>query len=156
MTKGISLLLGVHAHQPVGNFTSVLDDAHARCYGPFLRVLHRYPAFKFAIHISGWLLDYLLEKFPADLALLREMVERGQAELVGAGYTEPVLAVIPEVDRLGQLQRMSKRLEAVLGQRPQGAWLTERVWEATVVSSLADSGISYSTVDDYHFLCAGK
>jgi len=156
MAKSISLLLGVHAHQPVGNFTHVLDDAHLRCYGPFLRVLHRYPAFKFAIHVSGWLLDYMLANFPADMKLLQEMVQRGQAELVGAGYTEPVLAVIPEVDRLGQLQRMSDRLEETLGQRPQGAWLTERVWEATVVPSLADAGIRYSTVDDYHFLCTGK
>jgi alpha-amylase/alpha-mannosidase (GH57 family) len=156
MAKSISLLLGVHAHQPVGNFTSVLDDAHARCYGPFLRVLYRYPAFKFAIHISGWLLDYLLQHFPDDMLLLKEMVQRGQAELVGAGYTEPVLAVIPEQDRLGQLLRMSDQLEQTLGQRPQGAWLTERVWEATVVPSLADSGIRYSTVDDYHFLCTGK
>ncbi|BCK87778.1 alpha-amylase 1 [Sideroxyarcus emersonii] len=156
MAKSISLLLGVHAHQPVGNFTSVLDEAHVRCYGPFLRVLHRYPAFRFAIHVSGWLLDYMLERYPDDMALLKEMVQRGQAELVGAGYTEPVLAVIPEADRLGQLQRMSSMLEHTLGQRPQGAWLTERVWEATVVPSLADSGIRYSTVDDYHFLCAGK
>ncbi len=156
MAKSISLLLGVHAHQPVGNFTHVLDDAHDRCYGPFLRVLHRYPAFKFAIHISGWLLDYMLQRYPADMALLKDMVQRGQAELVGAGYTEPVLAVIPEVDRGGQLRRMSDVLEQTLGQRPQGAWLTERVWEATVVPSLADSGIRYSTVDDYHFLCAGK
>ncbi len=156
MSKSISLLLGVHAHQPVGNFTHVLDDAHVRCYGPFLRVLHRYPAFKFAIHISGWLLDYMLRRYPDDMALLNEMVHRGQAELVGAGYTEPVLAVIPERDRLGQLQRMSDQLEQALGQRPQGAWLTERVWEATVVPSLADTGIRYSTVDDYHFLCAGK
>jgi hypothetical protein len=156
MAKSISLLLGVHAHQPVGNFTFVLDDAHTRCYGPFLRVMHRYPAFKFAIHISGWLLDYMLEHYPEDMALLKEMVQRGQAELVGAGYTEPVLAVIPERDRLGQLQRMSDQLEQTLGQRPQGAWLTERVWEATVVPSLADSGIRYSTVDDYHFLCSGK
>jgi 4-alpha-glucanotransferase len=156
LAKSISLLLGVHAHQPVGNFTHVLDDAHARCYGPFLRVLYRYPAFKFAIHISGWLLDYLLEHYPDDMALLKEMVQREQAELVGAGYTEPVLAVIPERDRLGQLLRMSNQLEQTLGQRPQGAWLTERVWEATVVPSLADSGIRYSTVDDYHFLCTGK
>lgn len=156
MAKSISLLLGVHAHQPVGNFTHVLDDAHARCYGPFLRVLHRYPAFKFAIHISGWLLDYMLENYPDDMKMLQEMVERGQAELVGAGYTEPVLAVIPEADRLGQLQRMSDRLEETLGQRPLGAWLTERVWEATVVPSLADTGIRYSTVDDYHFFCTGK
>ncbi|MDP1635635.1 MAG: DUF1926 domain-containing protein, partial [Gallionellaceae bacterium] len=147
---------GVHAHQPVGNFTHVLDDAHVRCYGPFLRVLHRYPAFKFAIHISGWLLDYMLRNYPDDMLLLKEMVQRGQAELVGAGYSEPVLAVIPEVDRLGQLQRMSEMLERTLGQRPQGAWLTERVWEATVVPALADTGIRYSTVDDYHFLCAGK
>jgi hypothetical protein len=51
---------------------------------------------------------------------------------------------------------MSDLLEHALGQRPQGAWLTERVWEATVVPSLADSGIRYSTVDDYHFLCTGK
>ncbi len=156
MARSISLLFGVHAHQPVGNFPSVLDDAHVRCYGPFLRVLYRYPAFKFAIHISGWLLDYLLEHYPEDMALLKEMVQRGQAELVGAGYTEPVLAVIPEEDRLGQLRRMSDRLEQALGQRPQGAWLTERVWEATVVPSLADSGLRYSTVDDYHFLCTGK
>ncbi|MBI5891646.1 MAG: DUF1926 domain-containing protein [Nitrosomonadales bacterium] len=156
MAKSVSLLLGVHAHQPVGNFTHVLDDAHARCYGPFLRVLHRYPAFRFAIHISGWLLDYMLRQYPDDMELLKEMVQRGQAELVGAGYTEPVLAVIPEQDRMGQLQRMSDQLEQTLGQRPQGAWLTERVWEATVVPSLADSGILYSTVDDYHFLCAGK
>lgn len=156
MAKSISLLLGVHAHQPVGNFTSVLDEAHVRCYGPFLRVLHRYPAFKFAIHVSGWLLDYMLARYPDDMALLKEMVRRGQAELVGAGYTEPVLAVIPEADRVGQLQRMSDMLEQTLGQRPQGAWLTERVWEATVVPALADSGIRYSTVDDYHFLCAGK
>jgi len=156
MAKAISLLLGVHAHQPVGNFPSVLDDAHARCYGPFLRVLHRYPAFKFAIHISGWLLDYLLERYPDDMALLKAMVQRGQAELVGAGYTEPVLAVIPEADRLGQLKRMSDCLEQAFGQVPQGAWLTERVWEATVVPSLADSSLRYSTVDDYHFLCTGK
>ena len=156
MAKSVSLLLGVHAHQPVGNFAQVLDEAHERCYGPFLRVLHRYPAFKFAIHISGWLLDDMLERNPDDMALLREMVQRGQAELIGAGYTEPVLAVIPEVDRQGQLQRLSDRLEQTLGRRPQGAWLTERVWEATVVPSLADSGLLYSTVDDYHFLCAGK
>lgn len=156
MAKSITLLLGVHAHQPVGNFKHVLDDAHARCYGPFLRVMHRYPAFSFAIHISGWLLDYLLKHYPDDMALLREMVQRGQAELVGAGYTEPVLAVIPEQDRLGQLKRMSDQLKRKLGQRPQGAWLTERVWESTVVPSLVSSGIRYSTVDDYHFLCAGK
>jgi 4-alpha-glucanotransferase len=156
MAKSVSLLLGVHAHQPVGNFSHVLDDAHLRCYGPFLRVLHRYPEFHFAIHCSGWLLDYLLQQYPQDLQLLKEMVERGQAELFGAGYTEPVLAAIPSRDRVGQITKLSAYLKTKLGQTPQGAWLTERVWESSVVPALADSGVKYVTVDDYHFMCTGK
>ena len=84
------------------------------------------------------------------------MVERGQVELFGAGDTEPVLAAIPERDRVGQIRALSDKLEREFGQRPDGAWLTERVWEATVVPALAGCGIRYVTVDDYHFLCAGK
>lgn len=156
MSKSVALLLGVHAHQPVGNFPHVLDDAHRRCYQPFLHMMHRFPDFPFAIHISGWLYDYLLEHYPDDIALLQQMVARGQAELFGAGYTEPVLASIPTRDRIGQIERMSDRLEQTLGQRPSGAWLTERVWESNVVPALADCGVRYVTVDDYHFLCAGR
>ncbi len=156
MTKSVALLLGVHAHQPVGNFTHVLDDAHLRCYGPFLQVLYRYPDFNFAIHISGWLLEYMLRHYPQDMHLLQEMVKRGQAELFGAGFTEPVLAAVPSKDRVGQITKLSSYLHKKLGQTPKGAWLTERVWEPTVVPALGDSGIDYVTVDDYHFLCTGK
>ena len=156
MPQSVALLLGVHAHQPVGNFDFVMDDAHRRCYQPFLHMMHRFPDFPFSIHISGWLFDYLVKHFPEDIELLREMVQRGQAELFGAGYTEPVLAAIPVLDRIGQIERMSDRMEQVLGQRPQGAWLTERVWESNVVPVLDNCGVKYVTVDDYHFLCAGK
>lgn len=156
MEKSTSLLFGVHAHQPVGNFPFVMDDAHRRCYQPFLQIMHRFPDFPFAIHISGWLFDYLRRQYPEDVSLLREMVARGQAEVFGAGYTEPVLAAIPVRDRIGQIKRMSDCMEQHLGQRPVGAWLTERVWESGVVVPLADCGVRYVTVDDYHFLCAGK
>ncbi|HTJ97016.1 MAG TPA: glycosyl hydrolase, partial [Rhodocyclaceae bacterium] len=91
----ISLLFGVHAHQPVGNFTEVIDDAHVRCYGMFIRVLHKYPDFRFSVHFSGWLLDLLYERHPDDMKLLAEMTERGQVEWFGSGDCEPVLAAIP-------------------------------------------------------------
>ncbi len=156
MTEKVSLLLGVHAHQPAGNFPEVVEKAHDLCYRPFLQTLHRYPGFRFALHASGPLLDTLFERYPDDMRLLAEMVERDQVELFGAGDTEPVLAVIPERDRVTQIRALSDKLERELGQRPDGAWLTERVWEATVVPALAGCGIRYVTVDDYHFLCAGK
>jgi hypothetical protein len=152
----VSLLLGVHAHQPAGNFPEVVELAHARCYRPFLQTLHRYPDFRFAAHFSGWLLQFLFDRHPQDMALLREMAARGQAELFGGGDMEPVLAAIPTRDRIGQVRALSARLERLAGQRPRGAWLTERVWDSTVVPGLADAGIEYVTVDDYHFLCTGK
>ena len=155
MTEPISLLLGVHAHQPVGNFPSVIDEAHSRCYRPFLQTLHRYPAFRFSAHFSGWLLDYLCDKFPEDMALLGDMVRRGQTEMFGGGECEPVLAAIPARDRVGQVRTLSAKLARRFGRAPRGAWLTERVWEATVVPELADAGIAYAMVDDYHFLCTG-
>ncbi|MER2505526.1 MAG: alpha-amylase/4-alpha-glucanotransferase domain-containing protein [Azonexus sp.] len=156
MTQAVTLLLGVHAHQPVGNFPEVIADAHRRCYKPFLETLHDYPDFRFAAHFSGWLLDWLRQRYPADMALLAAMVARGQVELFSSGDTEPVLAAIPQRDRVGQLQTLNEKLTAWTGTTPTGAWLTERVWESSVVPALAATGIAYVTVDDYHFLCAGK
>ena len=156
MQASIQLLLGVHAHQPVGNFPEVIHDAHTRCYRPFIHTLYEYPQFRFAVHFSGWLLEFLFQHHPDDMALLREMVLRGQVEIFGGGDTEPILAAIPHRDRVGQIVTLSNRLERQLAQRPSGAWLTERVWEATVVPALADAGIRYVTVDDYHFLCTGR
>lgn len=156
MTPPITLLLGVHAHQPVGNFPEVIEDAHQRCYKPFLETLHAYPDFRFAAHFSGWLLDWLRERHPADMELLAAMVKRGQVELFSSGDTEPVLAAIPHRDRVGQLRTLNDKLAAWTGVRPSGAWLTERVWESAVVPALAETGIRYVTVDDYHFFCTGK
>ncbi|MFA7495236.1 MAG: alpha-amylase/4-alpha-glucanotransferase domain-containing protein [Acidithiobacillus sp.] len=155
MTHRTPLLLGVHAHQPVGNFPHVIDDAVLRCYHPFLEAMHRFPEFPFAIHISGWLLAYMVREHPKTILLLQNMVTRHQAELVGAGDTEPVLAAIPHADRITQIQAMSDRLDKHFGQRPVGAWLTERVWDPSVVPALQEAGVKYVMVDDYHFLCAG-
>ncbi|MCM2308563.1 MAG: DUF1926 domain-containing protein [Sulfuritalea sp.] len=152
----ISLLFGVHAHQPVGNFPAVIDDAHVRSYGMFLRVMERYPEFRFSVHFSGWLLDVLFERFPDDMARLAAMTRRGQVEWFGSGDCEPVLAAIPHRDRVTQIATLSDKIERRFGMRPRGAWLTERVWESSVVTALAETGIRYVAVDDYHFLCVGE
>jgi alpha-amylase len=151
----LRLLFGVHAHQPVGNFPAVIDDAVARCYRPFLATMADYPGFRFALHLSGWLLGDLCERHPDVVALIVEMAGRGQLELFGAGDCEPVLAAIPERDRIAQLEAMNDRLQRCFGVRPSGAWLTERVWESGVVPALVRTGSRYVVVDDYHFLCAG-
>ena len=51
MNEAVTLLFGVHAHQPVGNFPEVIEQAHLRCYRPFLHTLHDYPAFRCAVRM---------------------------------------------------------------------------------------------------------
>jgi len=41
------------------------------------------------------------------------------------------------------------------GQNPKGLWLTERVWDPSIVPDLVECGIEYVIVDDYHFIATG-
>ena len=155
MKAGVRLLFGVHAHQPVGNFGHVIDDALRRCYRPFLEAVERHPCIRISLHISGWLLGYLRRHFPDDVERIARMVRAGQVEILGGGDTEPILAAISERDRHEQLRVMRARVHAAFGVTPRGAWLAERVWEATVVPALHRSGAHYVAVDDSHLRSAG-
>jgi alpha-amylase len=145
----------IHNHQPVGNFDHVLEDAFKNAYWPFLERLSRFPSIKLTLHTSGFLLDWIAERHPEYIGLLRTMVARGQVEPMGGGYYEPILAVIPERDRLCQISLLSDRIEELLGKRPKGLWLAERVWEPTLPSTLKKAGIDYIIVDDFHFIKSG-
>jgi hypothetical protein len=148
-------LFAVHNHQPVGNFPSVFKAAFADCYRPLLESLAAHPSFRFALHFSGPLWEYMEENERGCWDLVRELAGRGQVELLGGGFYEPVLSVIPEEDRIGQVRMLSDYLAANFGQRPRGLWLTERVWEPGLPKSLAAAGIEYTLLDEEHFQYAG-
>ncbi len=145
----------IHNHQPVGNFDWVLKSAYKKSYLPFLKLLSKYPSIKLSLHTSGFLLDWMVEKCPEYIELLKMMVLRGQVEIVGGGYYEPVLTVIPEADAIAQITLFSDRIEGIFGARPKGIWLAERVWEPTLPTLLKKAGIDYILVDDYHFIKSG-
>ena len=149
------LVLLIHAHQPAGNFDDVLERAYAQCYRPFLDVLEGHAAVRAGLHYSGTLLEWLERDHPEYFAKLRALVERGQVELVGGGFYEPILISIPFDDRLEQIRRLADYLEKHFSRRPQGAWLAERVWEASLPLTLAAAGVDYTLVDDNPFLAAG-
>jgi alpha-amylase len=153
--RPVTLTLIVHDHQPVGNFDGVFQHAHDDAYAPFLAFLERRPALRLAMHHSGPLLQWLALHQPGYLPRLRALVDRGQVELWGGGFFEPVLPAIPENDRRGQIRAMADWLELELGRRPTGLWLTERVWEPALPSTLAAAGVKTTAVDDAHFVAAG-
>ncbi len=154
-TDKIYFLFGVHNHQPVGNFEHVFEEAYRKAYRPFLEAVAQRPWFRFCLHNSGCLWEWLEEHHPEYLDLVKEMVDRGQIELWGGGFYEPVLPAIPERDRQGQLALMSDYLYRRFRRRPVGAWVAERVWEPSLPATLSRAGIGYTVLDDAHFQWAG-
>ncbi|MBI4468888.1 MAG: DUF1926 domain-containing protein [Acidobacteria bacterium] len=155
MADRLPFIFGVHAHQPVGNFSHVIDQAYEGCYRPFLEVLLRSPSVKSTWHLSGPLVDFLEARYPEYLQALRSLVVEGRVELLASGYQEPILASLSRIDRREQVGRYLDRLESLFDVRPMGLWLTERVWEPELIEDLVACGIQYVFVDDYHLLSAG-
>ena len=149
------LVLLIHAHQPVGNFEDVFERAYAKSYLPFIETLSRHPTLRLGLHYTGSLLEWIERTHPDYFDRLRQMVRRGQVEIVGGGFYEPVLIAIPPEDRLEQITRLADYIQKHFEKRPAGAWLAERVWEPQLPSSLASAGVEYTLVDDNHFLGAG-
>jgi alpha-amylase len=151
----IQLLFAIHNHQPDGNFGHVFEQAYNDCYGPLLDALADAPHVKATLHHTGPLLEWIERERKDYFAKLRALVERGQIELLGGGFYEPMLAVLPERDARGQIHMMSDYLERHFGVRPEGMWLAERVWEPALAKLIADCGITFTLVDDGHFRSAG-
>jgi hypothetical protein len=151
----LRFVFAVHNHQPVGNFESVVAKAFRDCYRPFLERLEKHPSFKFSLHFSGPLWEHMERKEKDLFDLIRAMAARGQVELLSGGFYEPILAVIPEEDRVGQVKMMNDFLDARFGRKPRGLWLAERVWEPHLPKPVAEAGIEYTFLDEEHFRYAG-
>ncbi len=154
--KKVQFIFGIHLHQPVGNFDWVFEDAFQKSYKPFIDTLKEYPSISLVIHISGPLLEWLEDNHPEYLDELAELVAKRNIEILSAGFYEPILAVIPDHDKLGQITKLNKYIKKRFNQEAKGIWLTERVWEPHLAKQISKAGINYLAVDDYHFLAAGK
>ncbi len=150
-----ALLFGVHMHQPVDNFDEAVARAVESCYAPFFTTMVKYPEFRFSLHCSGWLLEKIKSQYSDLFENMQRLAKSGTVEFLTAGFYEPVLGSIPSADRIAQIQRLSKTVFEAFGQKPSGLWLTERVWESGLVPDMAEAGVDYALVDDYHFIAAG-
>jgi alpha-amylase len=133
-----------------------MERTYKRSYLPFVECVARHPRVRLGLHYTGSLLEWLAEKHPEYIERVRVMVARGQVEIAGGGFYEPILIAIPHEDRIEQIRRLSHFIEEHFATRPLGAWLAERVWEPQLPAALAEAGVEYTLVDDSHFLAAGR
>jgi len=148
-----NLLLGIHCHQPIDNFDNVVLEIIEKSYKPFFSILKLFPKFQCSVHFSGWLFEYIKKNDEELFKLIQSL--SGQIEFFTGGYYEPILASIPSKSRVEQIQKLSCFIEDNFGQKPRGLWLTERIWDDSIIDDIKKCDIDYVIVDDYHLIAAG-
>ncbi|MFC1601579.1 alpha-amylase/4-alpha-glucanotransferase domain-containing protein [Candidatus Sumerlaeota bacterium] len=151
----IRFAFGVHNHQPVGNLDEVVQAAYDHAYLPYLELLERHPQFRNTFHCSGALWEWIESHQPDYIDRIARLVESRQLELLTGGFYEPIMPIIPDNDKIGQIRKLTEYLERRFGVTPQGMWLAERVWEPQLAKPLVEAGVKYVIVDDWHLHRAG-
>ncbi len=151
----INFSLVFHFHQPVDNFNHVIENAYQKSYLPLIERIEKFPKLKVGLHYTGSLLDWLIEYHPEYLDILRRLRKQNQIEIIGGGYYEPIIAVIPDEDKINQIELMRNLIKDEFNLELQGFWLAARVWEPHLPKILNKCNLKYILIDDFHLRANG-
>ena len=150
----INLILGSHAHVPYGADAAEFERVYADQLRPFITGLYRYPRIQAVFHYSGVLLNWVERTHHELFMLIEDMVSRRQVEMLGGGFYEPILPIIPPQDKIGQIELLTTYIRRQFGRRPQGCWVPEYAWEQGLASSLASCGMGFTFLSDWQLSLA--
>jgi len=150
----INLILGSHAHVSYGADTAEFERVYSDILRPFVSCLYKYPRIQAVLHYSGVLLHWVERTHQELFMLIEDMVGRRQIEMLGGGFYEPILPIIPHQDKIGQIELLTTYIRKQFGKRPQGCWIPKYAWEQGLVSPLASCGMGFTFLSERQFALA--
>ncbi|MCJ7792906.1 MAG: hypothetical protein MUP45_02930 [Candidatus Marinimicrobia bacterium] len=120
-------------------------------YLPTLKGLLKIPQSKIAFNFTGVTLEILEKEYPEIIDLIKKGIEKGQFELLGFAYSQPILPLIQEIDINLHIKKHLELLERLLGvKNPQGFFLPEAAWSPNLAPILKKFGFSWTMIDYDH------
>ncbi|MDR2181982.1 MAG: alpha-amylase, partial [Treponema sp.] len=156
MPDKLSLMLAFHGHLCAGADDSRFEHYYGETLRPFITALNRHPKIPCTLHLSGSLLERLEQKKKECFLLIREMAGRKQIELLGGGFYEPLLPLLPVNDRIGQIEMLTTFLRKSFGRRPVGCKLFLNAWEQSLAGLLASCGMNFTFLSEEQFSLCGE
>ena len=124
----------------------VIIDGHAK-----------YPDAKYVFEASGYTIEQMAKLTPDVLNKLKAAIDRGQCEFMGAPYSHPIMANIPEEDGYWSCEFAMRTYEKHLGFRPESVWNPECTWMQYVPRAFRRAGVKYLTLDfESYMTCNDK
>ncbi|MDR3123313.1 MAG: DUF1926 domain-containing protein [Treponema sp.] len=155
MKSSLSVILGFHNHIPYGAGDDDGEYIYAARLKPFIQTLNQFPQIPAVLHYSGTLLTWLEANHPELTSILEDMIARKQVEILGGGFYEPMMPLLPHNDKIGQIELLTAYLRKKFGKRPQGCWIPQAAWEQPLVGVLHACGMNYTFLEESHFIAAG-
>jgi hypothetical protein len=155
MAEKVRVIPGFHAHLPETASDAEFDALWEKKLKPFLTALNANEAVQAALHFSGTLLERLEKKYPEVFLLIQDLTKRKQVEILGGAYYEPLLPLIPQTDKIGQIELYSTYVSKRFNKKPQGCLLARCAWEQSLVGALNSCGMFYTFLKADQFRFAG-
>jgi len=155
MSKKLYLMLGASGHLPSGAGEAEFEALYNGRIKPLVQALDKFPRINMVFHYSGVILYWIERRHPEFFMLIEDLLSRKQAEILGGGFYEPLLPLLPPADKIGQIEMLTTYLRKHFGKRPQGCWLPAGAWEQNLVGSLTSGGMSYTFLENEQFAGAG-
>ncbi|MCL2231460.1 MAG: DUF1926 domain-containing protein [Treponema sp.] len=155
MSKSLSLILGASGHLPSGAGEAEFEALYDKEIKPLVQALNKFPAINMVFHYSGVILYWIERRHPELFMLLEDLLSRKQAEFIGGGFYNPMLPLLPQADKIGQIEMLTTYLRKHFGKRPQGCWFPPLAWEQNLVGPLSSCGMNYTFLEDRQFSGAG-
>ena len=147
----VKLIFGTCNTVPSGEADFLYEEAYQKAFKPFLTAIYNNPEMNPTLYYAGPLLEWLEKRHPEFHTVLAELMSNKSIEILGGGYWEPMLPLIPSPDRVGQIEVMTTYLRKKFGKRSRGSWVTAQIWEANLASSLSASGMDYAFLTERAF-----
>ncbi len=107
-------------------------------------------------NITGHTIEYLQKHNPVTLDTLKSLVSKGTIELLGTGYSHPILPLIHPKRQEAQIRDQVECMKKIFSTSIKGFWPPELAVSPTVLSIIKNIGLDWTTIDHEHLLLAQK
>ena len=126
---------------------SLREKQYDALYKPLASYLYKHPKFLVSMSFSGSQIEFLEDKHPEMLEMLKELTSRNQVEIIGGGFYDPIFPLLFPVDRSGQIEKMNAKLRSTIGKRPRGMTVYGSIWEPSLITPFQSCGMEYVNLD---------
>ncbi len=132
------------------NFSSIPEDQYStvldRCYWPALDLLKEY-RMNIGFEFSGSTLQTIREIDPDFITQLKKHWDSGRCEVIGSGYSQAILPLIPARVNLANLLQGNRIYQENLGKTPVTAYVNEQTYSSGIIELYKEAGYENIIMD---------